>query len=384
MTAAELMERGIRAYTRGQLGEAERSWRDLLALEPTNERALSYLDLLAGKLVHAAVTAPPQAAPVPLPAPASTPAPVGTSAPARASEPVPLPAPEEAPWMRPPITIPPGPSPFGATREAPIARLAGEERGEGDRFNVPPAAPSPAPRAGEHPDAPPPFPPPGTDLWGPTPAAAARGPDDQLDEVTAPLPLDPYAGELSERTTLSDYAPSPWDQGPAVAPAVVLDDGEGLDLASVAEQSDLRALVPEAAGGAPQASPKKPRSEVEIWMDGARELFALGDFSGSLEMIEKILKIDASHAEAREYLKQNEATLIAMYESKLGPPGAVPHLAIEPEEVMWLNLDHRAGFLLAQIDGTVSYDDLFALSGLPRLDTARIMATLLQEGVITS
>ena len=119
-------------------------------------------------------------------------------------------------------------------------------------------------------------------------------------------------------------------------------------------------------------------------MEGARELFALGDFSGSLEMIEKILKADPSHAEARRYLEQNEATLIAMYESKLGPAAAIPRLAILPEEVMWLNLDHRAGFLLAQIDGTSSYEDLFALSGLPRLDTARILATLMQEGVITS
>jgi len=60
----------------------------------------------------------------------------------------------------------------------------------------------------------------------------------------------------------------------------------------------------------------------------------------------------------------------------------VPRLAIHAEEVMWLNLDHRAGFLLAQVDGTVSFEDLFALSGLPRLDTARILASLLAEGVI--
>jgi len=32
----------------------------------------------------------------------------------------------------------------------------------------------------------------------------------------------------------------------------------------------------------------------------------------------------------------------------------------------------------------VSYEDLFALSGLPRLDTARILSALLQEGVIAS
>jgi DNA-binding IclR family transcriptional regulator len=49
---------------------------------------------------------------------------------------------------------------------------------------------------------------------------------------------------------------------------------------------------------------------------------------------------------------------------------------------MWLNLDHRAGFLLAQVDGTVNFEELFALSGLPRLDTARILSTLLADGVI--
>jgi len=121
-----------------------------------------------------------------------------------------------------------------------------------------------------------------------------------------------------------------------------------------------------------------------VWLAAAKELFALGDFSGSLELIEKILQVDPEHGEARDYLRQNEATLISMYESKLGPLSAVPRLAVKPEEVLWLNLDHRAGFLLAQIDGTVDYDSLFALSGLPRLDTARILANLIADGVIQS
>jgi hypothetical protein len=198
-------------------------------------------------------------------------------------------------------------------------------------------------------------------------AAPARGPTGD-------------AGARQDHISGTHYAPSPWDEGPAVAPAVVVDDGDGLDFATVEEQSDIRPLVPEAS--TPPSA--QPRSDVEVWMQGARELFALGDFSGSLEMIEKILKVDPHHTEARLYLEQNEATLIAMYESKLGPSTSVPRLALQPEEVMWLNLDHRAGFLLAQIDGTVNYEDLFAVSGLPRLDTARILATLLQEGVITS
>lgn len=385
MTASELMEQGIRAYTRGQLGEAERCWRDVLAVDPQNARAQSYLELLVGKLVGTAA-APASAAPVPLPAPAAQP-PAPPQPPPRSIAPVPLPAPAAAAWMQAPASPPAavvGPAAVPPAAAVPVA-VAPEA--------VPQAAAVPAAVAPEAvPIAPDEF----ASFWegdrgeitAPITTEMSLSPEESGDvpwiatlTPSASLPASPSLPAPSDRTTLSEYAPSPWDEGPARSPAVVLDDGVGLDFATVSEQSGLRSLVPEAIG---QAVAQAPRSEVEIWMEGARELFALGDFSGSLEMIEKILRIHPSHAEAREYLKQNEATLIAMYESKLGPADAIPVLAIQPEEVMWLNLDHRAGFLLAQIDGGVSYEDLFALSGLPRLDTARILATLLQEGVIKS
>jgi hypothetical protein len=194
----------------------------------------------------------------------------------------------------------------------------------------------------------------------------------------APPPREPPPSRQEPSPTRPEpiYAPSPWDDGPATSPAILLGSDGGLDLDAVAETSDLRTLVPKAA------RPSTPQEDVAVWMVAAQDLLALGDFSGSLEMIEKILKVDPEHAQARDYLTQNEATLVAMYESKLGPLGRVPRLAIKPEEIMWLNLDHRAGFLLSQIDGTVDYENLFALSGLPRLDTARILASLLIDGVI--
>jgi len=176
-----------------------------------------------------------------------------------------------------------------------------------------------------------------------------------------------------------EYAPAPWDAGPSAVATIVVDSGPGLDFEAVEEKSELRTLVPQAPS---KPIPEKQQQEVATLMQAARELHGLGDFSGSLELIEKILLTAPDHEEAREFLAQNEATLFAMYESKLQPLTNVPRLAIKPEEVMWLNLDHRAGFLLAQIDGHVDYEDLFALAGLPRLDTARILASLLAEGVI--
>jgi tetratricopeptide (TPR) repeat protein len=213
-----------------------------------------------------------------------------------------------------------------------------------------------------------------------TPAPTAPAPT-QTPAPVMPAPELPVP-EMSPAHTPppGGYAPSPWDDGPASTMAVNIGAEGGLDLDAVAEKSDLRSLVPEVSR--PSSGPSS--DDAHVWMLAAKDLHALGDFTGSLEMIEKILRVAPDHAEAREYLHQNEATLAAMYESKLGPLGHVPRLAIKPEEVMWLNLDHRAGFLLSQIDGTVDYESLFALSGLPRLDTARILATLISDGVITS
>jgi tetratricopeptide (TPR) repeat protein len=203
---------------------------------------------------------------------------------------------------------------------------------------------------------------------------AKAAPEPPRPRSSAPVSMD----DDGERT---DYAPAPWEDGPAAVATIVLDSSSGgLDLGAVAEKSGLRPLVAESAA---RPIEEKQRQEVGTLMQAARELHGLGDFSGSLELIEKILQLAPDHAEAREFLTENEATLFAMYESKLQPLTNVPRLAIKPEEVMWLNLDHRAGFLLAQVDGAVNYENLFALSGLPRLDTARILASLLTEGVIT-
>ena len=84
------------------------------------------------------------------------------------------------------------------------------------------------------------------------------------------------------------------------------------------------------------------------------------------------------------YLDRNQDTLVQMYESKLGALESRPRVLLRPDEIVWLNLDHRAGFVLAQIDGTITYDDVYALSGLSRLDTAKILAELVEQGVIAS
>jgi tetratricopeptide (TPR) repeat protein len=154
--------------------------------------------------------------------------------------------------------------------------------------------------------------------------------------------------------------------------------------ASVApEGEDVLSLVSPPAPLSP-ASDRRPTREVDRLVAGARELFALGDFTGSLELLGQALAIDPRHAEALAYHERTQDTLVQMYESKLGRLSRTPRVLLQPDEIVWLNLDHRAGFILAQIDGQVTIEDVFALSGMSRLDTAKILVELIEQGAIAS
>lgn len=162
---------------------------------------------------------------------------------------------------------------------------------------------------------------------------------------------------------------SPWDEGPSVA---------------VPHESDS---VADAVGWGIHADSghgerAEDASQTAVWLRGARELQALADFSGALELTAKVLQHEPGHAEAERIRADCEETLTQMFESKLSPLSRRPRVALKPDEVIWLSLDPQAGFVLAQIDGEVSIEDLHAICGLSRLETARILSHLLDERVI--
>src|ERR1700730_6705999 len=162
---------------------------------------------------------------------------------------------------------------------------------------------------------------------------------------------------------------NPWDEGPSLAipqPEVTGDGGN-------AAWSIHKVAAPSAAVS---------DDETDVWMRGARELVALNDFSGAVELLNKVLERKPNDNDAGQLHGTCEHNLTLMYESKIGAMDARPQTAIAPDEIIWLNLDPRAGFVLAQIDGEVSFEDLYAICGLKRLDTARILCELLEQSVI--
>lgn len=270
---------------------------------------------------------------------------------------------------QPPPTMPPlAPAPSGGTMQ-----FAGAS-------SVTPLAPPPPSstlmfaRPGGQPVPPAPVvPPPAVTPVGPGPADDEPFPDVtesfdiEIDEPPAKPPA-PSSPELARDAT------SAWDKrsNPGIT-ITKTDSGMG---------SALDIVDPPPVPSPPPA-PSAPRpDELEVLLRGAKDLLELDDHTGAMELILKAQSLQPEHPEVRALRDRSERTLQTMYESKLGSLDATPRVRLKDDEIIWLNLDHRAGFVLAQIDGSMSFEDVFAVSGMSRLDTARILSQLLEEGVI--
>ncbi len=184
----------------------------------------------------------------------------------------------------------------------------------------------------------------------------------------------------------SPAAPSPQPASPLPAQAASAWETRadpGIDLPSQGAVSGPLDLLSSDSRIQPASSPSEPGSNVEKLLGAAKDLIALDDHTGAMELIVKAQAIRPDDPVAAQLRERSEATLLTMYESKLGKREGVPRVLLKDDEIIWLNLDHRAGFMLAQIDGGVCFEDLFAVSGMSRFDTARILAQLVDEGVIS-
>jgi hypothetical protein len=133
---------------------------------------------------------------------------------------------------------------------------------------------------------------------------------------------------------------------------------------------------------APWATDEPAPEDLGALLMRAVDQLDLDDHTGALKTVERVLALDPHNATAHALMERCESTLLAMLESKIGDITNRPRVKLKPDEVVWLNLDHRAGFVLSMVDGTVSYDDLFSLSSMSRLETARIIVHLLQARAI--
>jgi hypothetical protein len=114
-----------------------------------------------------------------------------------------------------------------------------------------------------------------------------------------------------------------------------------------------------------------------------RDRHSLGDFTGALHIAEQILQEHPGNAEALACAESCREVLLKMYSARIGPLHKVPEVVVARNQLRWLSLDHRAGFVLSHIDGVSSIEMILDVSGMPPLDCLRILYELVQQRVIS-
>ncbi len=247
---------------------------------------------------------------------------------------------------------------------------------------------------------------PGTAPPAPTaPPARAIAPEEYFSFDSGPPPAKRSADSTAPYTALTaqsaQSAPTARPAAPAPLPRVPLHSPSrtGLELADLNFDSitSIKA-APNARSAEPVHDPRDPVIELEFEevrqsepnreqekspIGDMKDRYAMGDFSGALVIAEGIIEAHPEDLEAPRYAQSCRDVLTQMYSARLGSLDQIVAIAVPSDQIRWLTLDHRAGFLLSLVDGGSTVDQILDISGMTRLDALRIMYQLLDQRVIS-
>lgn len=79
----------------------------------------------------------------------------------------------------------------------------------------------------------------------------------------------------------------------------------------------------------------------------------------------------------------SEDVVLAGYEARFGSLARIPRIAVSSATLASLTLDHRAGFVLALVDGVMTIENILDVGGMPAPDTLAILQDLVDRGIVT-
>jgi hypothetical protein len=141
------------------------------------------------------------------------------------------------------------------------------------------------------------------------------------------------------------------------------------------EPEALEAVLP--TRGDAESSPAESALLTEL-----RGRYATGDFSGALLIAEAILEASPENEEARRCAERCGEVLAQMYVARLGSTQRRLRVAVPADQIRWLSLDHREGFLLSLAESGSTVEEVLDMCGMPRLEALRILLGLLDQRVI--
>ncbi len=143
-------------------------------------------------------------------------------------------------------------------------------------------------------------------------------------------------------------------------------------------------LVPATADAPTHDSASGVRLRAADLVDGCRAEFERGDMEAASTLAEEALRAGESAPPPgiAEVIEPARPLFETVFEAYVGPAQGIPVLATSPSSLAGQDMDHRAGFLMSLIDGTMTIEQLTDVAGMPRFETMRILAVLLRAKAI--
>ena len=123
--------------------------------------------------------------------------------------------------------------------------------------------------------------------------------------------------------------------------------------------------------------------------DGAEELiaealqaFEAGELESAWDLLQEVGRQQPSRLDVQGYLGLVRAQRAKRFVAKIGDLARQLRPKCGMEELTSLNLKPDEGFLLSQIDGTLSVEELISLSTVGRVETLGILAKFVSEGIV--
>jgi hypothetical protein len=145
--------------------------------------------------------------------------------------------------------------------------------------------------------------------------------------------------------------------------------------------SDAETTPPSDGGALDLVDRSRPSQQLDL-VGEMEELYALDDLTGALRFAELILGREPDNMQARQCAQNCRQRLVQLYASKIGDLSGVPVQALSENQMRWLGLDHRSGFLLSRVDGLSTIDEVLDVCGMPRLEALKTLVDLLERGAI--
>lgn len=178
------------------------------------------------------------------------------------------------------------------------------------------------------------------------------------------------AYEEAERSGLgvdsADTPPTP-SAGPLIG-GVDEDDDTPRSLPEVAEPSTGTVATP---------APGDPL------LERALEAFRTGHLLEAWNDLTTLAERDPDRLDVRGYLELVRKQLMQQWAGEIGDRGRTLRLMLSHEELMKQKLSPEEGFLLAQVDGFVTIDDLISLTNTDRFKTLEMIARFIRQGVLS-